>query len=61
LNPAPGAASLRLLDWAREGLCRELRRAIRQAQQEERLVVKEGVRITSDYVSREIRLEVQDS
>jgi PAS domain S-box-containing protein len=59
LNPAPGAASLRLLDWAREGLRRELRRAIRQAQQEDRLVVKEGVRITSDDVSREVRLEVR--
>jgi two-component system CheB/CheR fusion protein len=59
LNPAPGTASLRLLDWAREGLRRELRRAVRQAQQEDRLVVKEGVRIISDYVSREIRLEVR--
>jgi len=59
LDPAPGAASLRLLKLAREGLPFELRTAIHQAQTEDRTVMREGVHYVANGGSREVTLEIR--
>ena len=59
LDPAAGVASLRLLKMAREGLPLELRTAIYQAQEANKTIVKEGIRISSGGETREISIEVR--
>ena len=59
LDPAPGAASLRLLKMTREGLPFELRTAIHQAQTEGGPVVREGVQYSVNVGWREVTLEVR--
>jgi len=59
LDPAAGVASLRLLKMAREGLPLELRSAIHQAQEGNKRVLKEGIRISSGGETREIGIEVR--
>lgn len=58
LDPAAGAASLHLLKMARGGWPVDLRTALHQAQEGNKSVVKNGIRITSGDVTREIGIEV---
>ena len=59
LDPVAGVASLRLLKMAREGLPLELRTAIHQAQEGNKTVLKEGIRISSGSETREVSIEVR--
>jgi two-component system, chemotaxis family, CheB/CheR fusion protein len=59
LDPAPGAANLRLLQMAHEGLALDLRTAIHQAQEEGRTVLRKRVRIGSGGEERQIAIEVR--
>jgi len=59
LDPVPGAASLRLLKMAREGLPLELHSAIQQAETVGKPVVKSGIRVASGEGIREITIEVR--
>jgi two-component system, chemotaxis family, CheB/CheR fusion protein len=59
LDPAPGAANLRLLKMAREGLALDLRTAIHQAQEEDRTVLRKGVRVGAGREKRQIGIEVR--
>jgi len=59
LDPAAGVASLRLLKMAREGLPLELRTAIYQAQEANKTILKEGIRISSGGATREISIEAR--
>ena len=59
LDPAAGAASLRLLKMAREGLPLELRTALHQAKESGKTVIKHGIRVGSGGESREVSIEVK--
>ncbi|HEV2176359.1 MAG TPA: PAS domain S-box protein [Terriglobia bacterium] len=59
LEPAAGAASLRLLKMARQGLPLELRTALHQAREGNKTVVKEGIRIAYGGDTRQVNLEVR--
>ncbi len=59
LDPAAGAATLRLLKLAREGLPLELRTALHQAREGNKTVIKEGIRVGSGEQARKIVIEVR--
>ncbi len=59
LDPVAGVASLRLLKMAREGLPLELRTAIHQAQEANKTIIKEGIRVGSGSETREVSIEVR--
>ncbi|MGA8145560.1 MAG: chemotaxis protein CheB [Candidatus Acidiferrales bacterium] len=59
LDPLPGAASLRLLKMAREGLPMELRSAIQKVEAEGKPVIKNGIRVISGETVREVSIEVR--
>ena len=59
LDPATGAASLRLLKMAREGLPMELRSAIQKVEADGKTVIKSGIRVATDDLIREITIEVR--
>jgi len=59
LDPVPGAASLRLLKMAREGLPLELRAAIQKVETEGKPVIKTGIQVNSGESVREVTIEVR--
>jgi two-component system CheB/CheR fusion protein len=59
LDPVAGVASLRLLKMAREGLPLELRTAIHQAQEGNKTIFKEEIRLNSGGENREVSIEVR--
>jgi two-component system, chemotaxis family, CheB/CheR fusion protein len=59
LDPGAGVASLRLLKMAREGLPLELHTAIHQAQEGNKTILKEGIRVSSGGETREVSIEVR--
>jgi two-component system CheB/CheR fusion protein len=58
LEPAPGMASLDLFRMLREGLMAEVRAAVIQARTEDRVVVRQGLRVTEDGQSMQVQVEV---
>jgi two-component system CheB/CheR fusion protein len=58
LRPAPGRASLNLLQMVREGLLMDLRSAITQAQKSRGVVDREGVQLRYEGKSLGVRLRV---
>jgi two-component system CheB/CheR fusion protein len=58
LAPTPGKASLNLLKMAREGLPVALRAAISKARKEAAAIRKEGLRVQSGGLLREVHVEV---
>jgi two-component system, chemotaxis family, CheB/CheR fusion protein len=59
LDPATGAASLRLLKMAREGLPMELRSAIQKVEADGKTVIKSGIRVATGDQIREMTIEVR--
>jgi PAS domain S-box-containing protein len=59
LDPLPGAATLRLLKLAREGLPLELKLAIQKAQKDQKSIVRQGIPLVSGDGRREIDIEVR--
>jgi len=58
LEPATGEASLNLLKMARNGLQLDLRNAIHQAMEKQMSVRKEGLRVKSNGVIRDVTIDV---
>jgi two-component system, chemotaxis family, CheB/CheR fusion protein len=58
LEPAPGSASLNLLNMTREGLFMELRTAIHKARKQGVPIRREGLRVKSNGGSRNVSIEV---
>lgn len=59
LRPAPGQASLNVVDMAREGLQLELRSAVRRAAQDGESISGLPVTVTGDVIARSVNLSVR--
>jgi len=59
LRPAPGQASLNIVEMAREGLKLDLRRAIQEAVRQKQPVAFRGLQVYTDGVAQRVDLTVQ--